>query len=157
MRKIKKHYEQQEREHPFLHPVSMTHQSHQRECDINNIMAKWQKTGVIEHQSQYQGQYGDFTEMPGDFQEAQNQVLMAQEMFMTLPSSVRNRFHNDPGAFLDFANNPENGAEMVKLGLAAVREDDLVITEPETKQKASTAKKTEAESPQKSTEGDAKA
>lgn len=97
---------------------SATHQSFKDECDINSIMAKWQKTGVVEHRNQFEGQYADFTNTPGDFHEAQNQILHAQEMFMTLPSSIRSRFHNDPGSFLDFTSDPKNLPEMVKMGLA---------------------------------------
>lgn len=97
--------------------VSLTHQSMKRECDINAIMSKWQKTGILEHRNNYQGQYGDFTNTPQDYQESMNQVLAAQEMFESLPSSVRRRFGNDPGAFLDFVADPDNLDEMKKMGL----------------------------------------
>jgi hypothetical protein len=39
-------------------------------------------------------------------------------MFMSLPAKIRSRFQNDPGAFLDFVQNPENRDEMIELGLA---------------------------------------
>lgn len=97
---------------------SLTHQAHKRECDINQIMLKWQKTGVIEHANTYAGRYGDFTNVPNDYHEAMNAVLNAQEMFMTLPSSVRKQFDNDPGQFLDFATDPKNADKMVEMGLA---------------------------------------
>lgn len=98
---------------------SMTHQAHKRECDINQIMLKWQKTGVIEHANTYSGSYGDFTAVPENYQEAMNSVINAQEMFMTLPSSIRRQFDNDPGQFLDFATDPKNADQMVEMGLAS--------------------------------------
>ena len=37
---------------------SRTKQSFQKECDINAIMAKYQKTGAITHFNKHQQQYG---------------------------------------------------------------------------------------------------
>lgn len=126
--KIRRHFDKHERVHPSISPVSMTHQSHKDECDINNIMRKFEKFGVLEHRNNYQGQYGDFTAVPQDYQEAMSSVLAAQEMFLELPSKIRRRFGNDPGAFLDFATDPQNGSEMVAMGLA----DKRAIEEPKT-------------------------
>lgn len=95
---------------------SLTKQAMKDECDINHIMKKWEKTGVIDHNNTYQGQYGDFTEVP-TYQEAMNKVIQAEEMFMSLPSKIRKRFDNDPGQFIEAVNNPENHDEMVELGL----------------------------------------
>jgi len=106
---------------------SMTHQSMAPECDINRIMAKWQKTGVIEHANQFQGQYGDFSEIP-TYQEAMDKVIRGQEVFMTLPSSIRRMFDNDPGQFLEFATDPKNLDQMIEMGLA-----EREVIEPETK------------------------
>lgn len=100
---------------------SLTHQSFKAECDINRIMQKWQKTGVLEHRNTFMGQYGDFTNVPADYHSAMSAVIEAQDMFLTLPSSVRKRFANDPGNFLQFVSDPDNKEEMVKLGLAEKR------------------------------------
>ncbi|AXL15023.1 internal scaffolding protein [Microviridae sp.] len=109
---------------------SLTHQSMAPECDINRIMAKWQKTGVIEHANTYQGDYGDFSETP-TYQEAMNVVLETTDMFMTLPSSVRRQFDNDPGEFLTFAVDPANGEKMIEMGLATPSVVDHHDTPPE--------------------------
>lgn len=98
--------------------VSLTHQALSQECDINRIMAKYQKTGVIEHRNTFQGVYGDYTNAPMDYQESLNAVIEAEEMFNTLPALMRKRFQNDPGAFIDFVADPENKEELVRLGLA---------------------------------------
>jgi phage internal scaffolding protein len=87
------------------------------ECDVNNILRKYQKTGLIDHVNRFQGDYADLSDVP-DFQDSLNAVIDAQEAFMTLPSSIRKQFGNDPAAFLDFVHDPDNRDEMVKMGLA---------------------------------------
>lgn len=96
---------------------SLTHQAMSQECDINRIMAKYQKTGILDHRNTFQGMYGDYTETPVDYQESLNAVIQAEEMFSSLPASVRKRFQNDPGSFIDFVADPENKDELVRLGL----------------------------------------
>lgn len=95
--------------------VSLTKQSMSEECDINYILRKYQKTGVVDHFKKHEGRYDIFA--PVDFHEAMNIVADAQSMFSELPSSVRSKFDNDPGTFLNFANNPANHDAMVELGL----------------------------------------
>lgn len=96
---------------------SRTKQAPHAECDINQIMAQYQKTGVIEHLNEHQGDYSDFLSAP-DYHTALNQILEAQSAFDTLPSNLRNRFTNDPAQFLDFVQNPANAEELISLGLA---------------------------------------
>ena len=96
---------------------SRTRQSFRDETDINTIMAKYARTGLLEHVNEHQGQYGDFTKVPEDYHDACNQVLAAEQMFQTIPAGIRARFNNDPGAFLDFADDPANEDEMRSLGL----------------------------------------
>lgn len=98
-------------------PVGLTKQCFADECDIGNIMARFDKTGLIEHVNKFQGDYGDFTGAQ-EYQESLNQVMAAEDMFMSLPAKVRAKFENDPGQFLDFVGNPDNLSEMVDLGLA---------------------------------------
>lgn len=97
--------------------ASQTKQAFKEECDINRIMRKFERTGMIEHARTVPGGYGDFCSAP-EFHEACNVVLAAQEMFSTVPSKVRKRFDNDPAAFLAFVQDPANADEMVELGLA---------------------------------------
>lgn len=96
---------------------SMTKQSFKDECDINNIMAKFERTALLEHVNQHQGNYGDFTDAPQDYHEAMNQVIAADDMFQTIPAKLRAAFNNDPGEFLAFTNDPENLDRMRDLGL----------------------------------------
>lgn len=86
------------------------------ECNINVIMKRFEKTGVLDHVAKHQGQYGDFTEAV-DYHTALNMLHSANDMFMSLPAQLRAQFNNDPGEFLAFANDPENEEEMRELGL----------------------------------------
>lgn len=105
---------------------SRTKQSFKKECDINQIMAKYQKTGAITHFNKHQQNYGMADGQT--FQEAMNLVCEAQEMFNDLPSSIRSRFGNDPAAFLDFVQDESNVDEMVKLGLAQGSVEHATVT-----------------------------
>lgn len=66
---------------------------------VTNIVARWEASGVLEHTSRYQGQYGDFLG-PESYHQALNLLLQADEMFMSLPSSVRDRYDNSVEEFL---------------------------------------------------------
>lgn len=108
----------------------LTKQSFAAECDIKTIMARFEKTGRIDHLNKFQGDYSDFSDAT-DYHESLNAVMAADEMFMTLPADVRFKFENDPGRFLDFVNNPDNLSEMVDLGLAVAKEiPSEVVVEP---------------------------
>lgn len=95
-----------------------TQQSFKDECDVNLIMKRFERTGVLDHLNVFEGSYGDFTELPTSYHEAVNQVIAAQDMFMTIPARIRAMFDNDPGKFLAFAEDPENAERMIELGLA---------------------------------------
>ena len=95
----------------------ITEQHHKPMCDVNNIIRQYDKTGLIEHVAASKASYGDFTQV-NEYQESLNMVIRAQNAFDELPSAVRKRFGNDPGEFFEFATNPDNQEEMVKLGLA---------------------------------------
>lgn len=97
---------------------SLTKQCFAADADINNIMRKFEQTGMIDHLSKYEGSYQDLTDMP-DYHTALNAVISAQEMFMSLPAEVRANFKNDPGEFLEFVDKPENIDKLREWGLAS--------------------------------------
>lgn len=93
-------------------------QQHMRdECDVNVIMARYQKTGELSHLGAIAGSYGDFSDV-GDYKEGLERIIAADAAFMELPSSIRDRFHNDPAKFIDFCVDPENLDELREMGLA---------------------------------------
>ena len=94
---------------------SMAQQQFKDECDINTILQKFNVTGQLPV-SPLQPQFGDFSGVT-DYQTALNAVLDAQESFDALPARVRERFANDPAAFVDFCLDEANRGEMRALGL----------------------------------------
>lgn len=93
----------------------LTEQAHAKECDMNYILRDYEKTGLIKHANKHAGRYDDVTVQ--DFQEAQFLIAEAKNMFQELPSTVRKRFDNNPGQFLEFVQNPNNKAEMQVMGI----------------------------------------
>lgn len=95
---------------------SLTKQSFKDECDVNFILAKYERTGLVDHISRFQGDYSDVTDTV-DLHTALNIVRDANDAFASLPSNIRKRFNNDPAHFMDFVSDPENRDEMISLGL----------------------------------------
>lgn len=103
-----------------------TKQSHKDECDINQIMARYQKTGILDFTAKHEAQYGDVVGL--DFQRGLEIIGQAKAMFADMPSKLRARFSNDPGEFLDFVQDPENREEARRLGL--LKPEEQVATPP---------------------------
>lgn len=89
------------------------------ECDINNIMRKYEKTGLISHTANGVARYGDFTNAD-DYLSATNQVLEAQATFDALPARVRDRMENNPANLIAFLGDENNLDEAVQLGLVVL-------------------------------------
>lgn len=96
-------------------PLYFTEQHHKKECDVNLIIQKYDKTGLIQHISKFEGKFGDMTGL--DFTTAQQQVANALSMFEELPANIKKRFKQSPAALLEFMENPANRDEAIKLGL----------------------------------------
>lgn len=95
--------------------VEMTKQSFKQQCDINQIMGQYKKTGLIQHLKTP----GQFQDLPNsfDYHEAMNVVTKSREAFAAMPSQLRDRFHNRPDELLGFLQNDENRDEAIRLGL----------------------------------------
>lgn len=105
-----------------------TDQSFAAEADINTIMARYQSTGEIPVINQTHPQYLDVTEQ--DFQRHMNIVREAQALFDDLPSAIRDRFGNDPGAFLGFVSDEANRTEMARMGLFNDEATSTILSPP---------------------------
>ena len=57
-------------------------------------------------------------------------VAGAQTLFNEMPSSIRNRFSNDPAHFLDFCSNENNRAEMHEMGLLKPQSEWVIPPPP---------------------------
>ena len=96
----------------------LTEQHHKDRVNIHTIMRKYEKTGILEHVSQYKGEYMNLAGRP-EFHEAMNIIAEAQQMFETVPAEIRKKFGNDPAEYVEFMQNPENRDKIEALGLDA--------------------------------------
>ena len=98
---------------------SLTRQEFAAEADINNLVRRYQETGSFYDplvSATRQPQFGDFTSV-GDYMDAYNKLIAAQQSFDSLPSAVRDRFSNDPAQLIAFLGDSKNREEAVRLGL----------------------------------------
>lgn len=97
-----------------------TKQSFRDECDINVLLRRFAKTGVIPQRTVVPLE-GDFTETM-DFRAMQDALNRARDSFLSLPVDVRERFGHSPEKFVRWSLDKDNLAEMRKLGLAKPEE-----------------------------------
>lgn len=118
-----KSFKLQSRKHGKRKPVKLkmygktvTKQSFKDDCDINLIMAKFIKTGVLDHLREHGAEYGFASS--DDFRASMEIISKAESMFEELPSQIRTQFDNDPATFLDFVQDENNIPKMQEMGLA---------------------------------------
>ena len=101
---------------------SQTQQQFKDECDINNVVRQFAKTGHIHHLNNSEPNYGlaDST----TYHDAMNIVVQAQQEFDAMPSEIRAKFGHSPENFLSFVENPDNAQELYDMG--------IINTPPET-------------------------
>ncbi len=93
-----------------------TEQSHKKACDVNQIMKRYIKTGVIDHVKENAPRYMDVPAI--DYTEAMAMVASADSMFEELPAQARRHFNNDPAQFLEYVQSPDAIPELLhELGL----------------------------------------
>ena len=92
-----------------------TEQCHRDECDINKIIATYDRTGVLTHVNNFEANYADLTGL--DYQTMLNTVANANSMFEGLPSEIRKQFDNDPSQFITFMDDENNNEQMYEMGL----------------------------------------
>ncbi|WNK13075.1 MAG: internal scaffolding protein [Microvirus sp.] len=95
---------------------SLTQQSGRDEADINVIVERYVRTGVVP-QIAMPPLGEDFDEV-FDFRSAMDTVLEAKRSFDALPANVRYKFKNDPAEFVDFCEDRDNLPMLRKWGLA---------------------------------------
>jgi len=103
-----------------------TKKSMQKECDINYLIERYQKKGIIPPIKNKPALYGDFSTVE-DFQKSLSVVEKASEQFDGLSPEIKKRFHFDPSEFLKFCTDVKNQEELIKLGLATRKEDPVIV------------------------------
>ena len=112
---------------------SLTDQSQYKDTDINNIVRKYQVTGLLDSPGSVPFetlQYGDATLLP-DYQTALDLVNSVHEEFSSLPSEVREKFGHDPMQLLDALQDPTKQQMLQDIGLLSKPVNpDLVPAQP---------------------------
>ena len=107
---------------------SLTQQQFVEECDVNNILAKYKRTGLISHLARHSGNFGDFSSVD-DYQTSLGKIMQAQQSFEMLPSELRSKFGNDPGRLIEFMSDEKNTEDCYKFGLKIRPEKKETIQE----------------------------
>jgi len=107
---------------------SLTVQSELAATDINNIVEKHTKTGLLPVMTQ-SPVFGDVSSAP-TYQESLNVVIEAQKLFMGLDAKIRKEFDNDPAQFLAFVDDPKNADRLIEMGLREAPEPPPAPAEP---------------------------
>jgi len=90
---------------------SKTVQSDLLRTDIKHILSKYRQVGIVDHLRSVDLQFRDVTEF-SDFSDLMFQSAQAREVFMGLPSKVREVFDHDVAKWLDVAHDPEKLEEL---------------------------------------------
>lgn len=107
---------------------SMTKQSFREHVEINNVIARYRKSGIVDHLNRNPGYFGDVSNIKS-YQESLNVVIEAQDKFASLPANIRERFANDPALFIQFMSDPKNVDEAIKLGLVQWKEKEVSLSD----------------------------
>lgn len=120
--KIRKAFDRERSSLPFhnedgelLEPC-LVEQHHSDDTLIQNILKKYDKTGVFYHVNQAQASYQDNTPF-NEYQDMFDKIKAADANFAALPSHIRAEFNNNTGEFLEFVNNDNNLDKMQEMGL----------------------------------------
>ncbi len=100
--------------------ASRVKQSESGAADINQMVARFIRTGAPPPSVGKEPTYGDFTSFT-TFHDAVNRVRQADADFGALDPIVRRACDHDPGKFLDMVHDPERREELLALGLVQAR------------------------------------
>lgn len=86
------------------------------ECDINRIMSRYAKSGLVTHLAAGKPRYMDVSDV-GDYRSLVERVARAEKVFLRLPAKVRASFQNSAAVFLDAVADPGRRPELEALGV----------------------------------------
>lgn len=98
-----------------------TQQHFAKEVNINNILAKYRKTGIITHVQRTQERYGPLQDL-AEFAVNLDKVEKAKQSFEMLPAELRNKFNNSIPGFFDFITKEENRSQCEAWGILNKKE-----------------------------------
>jgi len=124
-----------------------------KQVDINNILAKYRKTGIIEHVKRAKERFGDFTEL-GEYAKNLDKVAKAQQSFEMLPAELRNQFKNSISGFFEYIGDEKNREQCVKWGIFNPPEEPKAAPAAAAEPAPQATKNGNMKKPKVTTEGD---
>lgn len=107
-----------------FHEPSMTEQYHRSEVNINDIIARYNRQGILGTPTQVREMFfGDFSSAP-DRLEYELSISDAKEKFMALPAKTRAAFENDPYKMLQELDSG-NLQKFIDLGMMKAPEPSV--------------------------------
>jgi len=91
-----------------------TQQHFTEACDVNNIVERYQRTGILDHVNPATGRYGYAPSR--SYADVAFAVAAMRSQYETLPEKVRERFPDFYG-FVDAFDDPNAQSALVELGL----------------------------------------
>lgn len=97
-------------------------QSDKDSCDINKIIERFNRTGLLPDLKQREAFYADIRELQtaDAYQRSLDAVINANSAFNALPANIRAMFGNDPAAFVDAMDKKQFTKEMADAGLIEI-------------------------------------
>lgn len=128
------------RVHPKLSDKKLVDQSQKNMCDINCIMDRYKKTGML---PQFKEKFPMFIDNTGvkSVEEAHQLVNEANYLFEQIPAKVRKLMDNNPANLIDFVNNPENFDICLEYGLieaGLIKAKEVTPSKPQPKAEKNT-------------------
>lgn len=95
---------------------SRTQQNFRDDVNVNTIMRKARRTGVLPVKQPVENYFQDLIGYE-DYHTSLNKIMAIDKLFAQLPAKCRNKFKNDPAEILTFLQDPKNKAEAQEIGL----------------------------------------
>lgn len=93
-----------------------TRQDQKDSCDINIIMKRYTKQGVLPRLNAKTPVYDDFTTTLS-YHESLEHIRRADDLFMELPAEIRAMCENDPALLIPFVEGGEHIDELIEYGV----------------------------------------
>lgn len=103
----------------------ITEDFHQEATNINNIVERYARTGILPQGRQ--GQYIDVSNVP-DFQQMQQHVIDITRKFEMLPAKIRNEFNNDVNEYVAFVSTATED-QIYEKGLVKKPVEEVPVVE----------------------------
>lgn len=109
----------------------LVEQHHTDDTLVQNILKKYDQTGIWYHTNQMRATYQDNT-IFNEYQDMFDKIKAADEHFANIPAEIRAKFDNDTGKYLEFVNNDDNIEAMYEMGILQrpIDESEVQVTQP---------------------------